>query len=140
MAARFLLTFHSFILILGLWTALLQKQDIDSVYNNLSRHRRCKWQGFYDLRSIFGHLYYMNLRAAMERIYANSKTQKLPFRLLKLRNMELLLWFFLQESFGQNLQFTWMSRQILDRELIKSMLHCGNLVRFNHNLNLAPLL
>ena len=60
MAARFLLTFRSFILILGLCTGLLQKQDIDSVYNNLSRHGRCKWQGFYDLRSIFGHLYYMN--------------------------------------------------------------------------------
>ena len=75
MAARFLLTFRSFILILGLWTALLQKQDINSVYNNLSRHGRCKWQGFYDLRSIFGHLYYMNFRAAMKRIYANSNSE-----------------------------------------------------------------
>ena len=75
MAARFLLTFRSFVLILGLWTALLQKQDIDSVYNNLSRHGRCKWQGFYDLRSISGHLYYMNFRAAMRRIYANSNSE-----------------------------------------------------------------
>ena len=75
MAARFLLTLRSFILILGLWTALLQKEDIDSVYNNLSRHGRCKWQGFYYLLSIFGHLYYMNFRAAMKCIYANSNSE-----------------------------------------------------------------
>ena len=78
MAARLLFTFRSFILIVGLWTALLQKQDTDSVYNNLSRHGvmdRGKWQGFYDLQRISGHLYYMNFRAAMKRIYANSNSE-----------------------------------------------------------------
>lgn len=75
MAARFLLTFRRFILILGLWTALLQERDTDLVYNNLSRHGRCKWQGFYDLQRIFGHLYCMDFRVAMKRIYANSNSE-----------------------------------------------------------------
>ena len=34
-----------------------------------------KWQGFYDLQRISGHLYYMNFRAAMNRIYANSNSE-----------------------------------------------------------------
>ena len=119
MAARFLSTFRSFILILGLWTALLQKQDTDCAYNNLSRHERCKWQGFYDLQRIFGHLYYMNFRAAMKRIYANSDSEvSFPaFKATKHGTVTLVL---PGRIFSTDLTSTWMSRQIQDQELIES--------------------
>ena len=143
MVARFVSTFRSFILILGSWTALLQKQDRDWAYNNLSRHESFKWQWFYDLQRIFGHLYYMNFRAAMKRIYANSNSEvSFPaFKATKHGTVTLVLpGRIFSTDLTIHMDVKANPEPGIDRVNKSLSLHHGNLVWFDHNLNLALVL